>query len=261
MKEHRAPPGRSARELAIALLLLLLAVGCVTAATTAWLSIADYARVRSMNLDVTTGANLRFDLDPHPVLEDYVTTLKFRQIADRVQRDRGFDPAVTPLEPVTTDDYDRFTYEEGDEADPNGGDYLEFTLHFMSAKDMYVHLTSANSKDKQDGTSVTGNPPQLLQAMRIAFTVGDTTIIYTPGSAAAAANPGGAKLFDLPSADRMVLNDANQMFFLPANTNVPVKVQVWLEGTDNACDDELIGAEYSIQLRFVGADENHNLME
>ena len=59
----------------------------------------------------------------------------------------------------------------------------------------------------------------------------------------------------------MQLSGASQLFYLPANTDVPVRVQIWLEGTDNACDDALIGGNYSIQLRFVGADENHQLME
>ena len=255
-------PSRSqGRELTIALLVLLIAAGCATAATMAWFSIADYARIRSMSVEITTGAALRFDLDAHPALEDYVTTLGFRQIADRIRQERGFDAAETPLEPVTTADYDTFTFEEGDAADPNRGAYLDFTLHFMSANDTWVHLTSAHSKGKTDGTQVTSEPVQMLQALRLAFTADGQTAVYTPGAAGAASNPGGAKLFDLPGAEQMQLSGASQLFYLPANTDVPVRVQIWLEGTDNACDDALIGGNYSIQLRFVGADENHQLME
>lgn len=261
MSKPSRSKGRAGRELTIALLVLLIAVGCATAATMAWFSIADYARIRSMNVQITTGAALRFDLDAHPALEDYVTTLGFEDIAARIRRERGFDAAETPLEPVTTADYDTFTFEEGDPADPNGGAYLDFTLHFFSANDTWVHLTSANSKGGADGTRITAEPAQLLQAMRLAFTAEGRTAVYTPGSAGAASNPGGAKLFDLPAADGMQLSEANQLFYLPANTDLPVRVQIWLEGTDNACDDALIGGNYSIQLRFVGADENHQLME
>ena len=50
-------PSRSqGRELTIALLVLLIAAGCATAATMAWFSIADYARIRSMSVEITTGA-------------------------------------------------------------------------------------------------------------------------------------------------------------------------------------------------------------
>ena len=38
-------------------------------------------------------------------------------------------------------------------------------------------------------------------------------------------------------------------------------LRVWLEGTDEACTDELRDMDYSIRLRFVGTDENGNLLE
>ena len=46
-------------------LLFLLALVSITAATVAWMTIADRTRVRSMRMEITSGANLRFDLDPH----------------------------------------------------------------------------------------------------------------------------------------------------------------------------------------------------
>ena len=73
-------------------LLVLLALACVTAATVAWMTIADRTRVRSMRMEITSGANLRFDLDSHDTFEEYVKTLNFRQIAQRIARERGFDP-------------------------------------------------------------------------------------------------------------------------------------------------------------------------
>ena len=41
----------------------------------------------------------------------------------------------------------------------------------------------------------------------------------------------------------------------------PVKVRIWLEGTDENCTDELRSADYQIQLRFIGTDEDGNLLE
>ena len=66
---------------ATSVLLFLLALVSITAATVAWMTIADRTRVRSMRMEITSGANLRFDLDPHEEFEDYVKTLSFLDIA------------------------------------------------------------------------------------------------------------------------------------------------------------------------------------
>ena len=92
-------------------LLVLLALVAVTAATVAWFSIADRAKVKTMSLDIVTDADLRMDLDPHSTIDQYVKTLSFEQIAARIQQEKGFSMETTPLEPVTTTDYETFTYE------------------------------------------------------------------------------------------------------------------------------------------------------
>ena len=69
-------------------LLFLLALVSVTAATAAWMTIADRTRVRSMRMDITTGANLRFDLYPHETFEEYVKTLTFEQIGERIKAEK-----------------------------------------------------------------------------------------------------------------------------------------------------------------------------
>ena len=61
-------------------LLVLLALVAVTAATVAWFSIADNTKVKSMSLDIVSGTDLRMDLDPHETLEEYVKTLSFDQM-------------------------------------------------------------------------------------------------------------------------------------------------------------------------------------
>ena len=52
-------------------LLVLLALVAVTAATVAWFSIADNTKVKSMSLDIVSGTDLRMDLDPHETLEKH----------------------------------------------------------------------------------------------------------------------------------------------------------------------------------------------
>ena len=64
-------PVKTRRLLTTSVLLALIALASVTLATTAWMTIADRTRVRSMRMEITTGANLRFDLDPHETIEEY----------------------------------------------------------------------------------------------------------------------------------------------------------------------------------------------
>lgn len=239
-------------------LLALLALVSVVAATTAWMTIADRTRVRSMRMDITSGANLRFDLDAHDSFEQYVKTLSFQQIAQRILREKGFDPADTPLAPVTTQDCVTFTLEDGTAA--NTGDYLEFTLHFMATQDMVVHLTSADGSDGSGGTRIGSNVPALPSAMRISFTA-EQTSIYDPGLGDATDEVPGGRGFGLPTGGAMTYHQGNALFRLEKEVEKPVVVRVWLEGTDEACTDDLRGADYSIQLRFVGTDENGNLLE
>lgn len=239
-------------------LLVLLALACVTAATVAWMTIADRTRVRSMRMEITSGANLRFDLDPHDTFEQYVKTLNFRQIAQRIARERGFDPAEEPLTPVTTDDCVHFVLEDGSVAKTEY--YLEFTLHFMATEDMVVHLTSANGADGSGGTRISSDEPNLPNAMRISFTT-DQTCVYDPGLGDTVRQTAGYRSFGLPEGGAMTYHQGNALFSLKKEVDQPVVVRIWLEGTDEACTDELRRAAYSIQLRFVGTDENGNLLE
>ena len=51
------------------------------------------------------------------------------------------------------------------------------------------------------------------------------------------------------------------LFSLKKDVDKEVLVHVWLEGTDERCTDNLIGADYSIQLRFIGTDENGRILD
>lgn len=255
-KEARDNTGQ---RLYITIILFLLAVVSLTAATAAWFTIADHSKVQSMGLDIYSGASLRFDLVPHDTLEEYTKTLEFEEIASYVLQHEGTDWKNNPLEPVTTKNCTVFTSEKGKRIDAKSGSYLEFTLHFMAAEDMVVHLTSENSKDKEDGTRVLSDSGGLVEAMRISFTSEQGTSVYDPGDGEDPLD--GINTFTLPSADKMVYNDSNALFSLKAYQNLPVKVRVWLEGTDKACTDELRGTEYSIRLRFEGTDEDNNRLD
>lgn len=242
----------------ISILLFLVALVSVSAASVAWFTIADFTKVHSMSMEITSGINLRFDLDAHDTFDEYVKTLKFTEIAERVRQEQGYDMRTVPLEPVTTEDFVHFTFEHGDEAERGSGAYQEFVLHFMATEDMLVHLTSADTEGAKDGTRVTSENPALPQAMRLSFTVEDKTYVYAPGMGDVATERGNAVWFGLPTSENMVLNDNNAMFWLEKDVDQPVTVRIWLEGTDPMCTDELRNADYSIMLRFIGTDENNN---
>lgn len=264
MKERKAVRQKDPREKQMVLtsvVLVLLALVCVTAATVAWFSIADRTKVKSMNMEITTGANLRFDLDKHAAFEEYVKTLTFEQIAARIQQEKGFHMKEVPLEPVTTSDYQSFTLENGKVVEDREGKYLEFTLHFMALEDMVVHLSSDNSYGGEDGTKISSSVAQLPEAMRISFTVDGKTLVYDPGAGDTGINGGNVRTFGLPPAGRMKYNGDNELFSLKKNEDKAVLVHVWLEGTDEACTDALQEADYAIQLRFVGTDENGVVMD
>lgn len=221
------------------ILLVLLALVSITAATVAWFSIADRTKVRSMSMEITTGVNLRFDLDAHDTFDEYVKTLEFEQIGERIEREKGFKMSEVPLEPVTTTDYAEFTFENGTVVSPEKGAYLEFTLNFMSTQDMDVYLTTEDSSGKTDGTKIESSNPELPDAMRISFTVDSETMVYDPGN-------GDVDI---------------RLFSLKKEKNQPVIVHIWIEGTDEACTDALRGADYQISMRFVGKDENGNVLD
>ena len=254
--KHNDTPSR--KLFTTSVLLFLLALVSVTAATAAWMTIADRTRVRSMRMDITTGVNLRFDLDPHETFEEYVKTLTFDQIAQRIKAEKEFDPLETPLTPVTTKDCVKFVLEDGSDAKTEY--YLEFTLHFMATQDMIVHLTSADSEAGGDGTQVSSENAGVPEAIRISFTAEDTSI-YDPGMGGGSTQGDAGRTFGLPAGNAITYNDDNALFPLKAYEDKPVILRVWLEGNDEACTDAIRKADYKIRLRFVGTDENGNLLE
>ncbi len=233
--------------------LALVALISVVAATMAWFSIADYARLRSMRLDITSGYALRIDTVPHESYEQYRSSISLAEIVNSVIGNVSQDEYMTALQPVTTDDVQQFTDEFGNTVLSQSGQYLEFVVHFMANRDMLVHLTN----EGEGGTDITSSNPQLAQAMRVAFSVDGQNYIYSSGMGdASAATPMG-KQFGLPDARHMEMNENNVMWQMQKDVDVPVTIRIWLEGTDPNCTNEIQGADYQIQLKFEGSDENH----
>ncbi|MBP5165959.1 MAG: hypothetical protein ILP09_01710 [Oscillospiraceae bacterium] len=244
------------RMAATSLLLLLIALAAVTATTVAWFSISSHTLVHSLSMDVTTGAALRFDTVPHGEFIEYVETLSVKEIFEKIQEQYGYDPYSAKLVPVTTDDGRVFTLRDGTVRQPETGAYLDFTLHFMSTREMDVHLSSAHGHRGNDGTLVTSELAKLPQALRISFTCGEKTVIFDPGATEIDYTSKNILIFGLPQAEDMIYNDTNSLFHIKPDINTPVDVRIWIEGTDEACSDDIRGGDYSIRLRFVGTNEN-----
>lgn len=106
------------RKLTITVVLVLFALVAIAMATFAWFSIADSAKTRMLMIDANADGSLRFDLDGHAAFDEYVHSLGFDQISARIASEKGVDIDASKLKPVTTSDYQTFTFEDGSTADP-----------------------------------------------------------------------------------------------------------------------------------------------
>ncbi len=48
------------------------------------------------------------------------------------------------------------------------------------------------------------------------------------------------------------------MFSLVTDTDKPVIVRIWLEGTDPNCTNMVKGADYSVSMRFEGIEQQES---
>lgn len=246
----RPPTPTFAANSTTTMVLVLFALVAIAMATFAWFSIADSAKTRMLMIDANADGSLRFDLDEHATFDEYVHSLGFDQISARIASEKGVDIDVSKLKPVTTSDYQTFTFEDGYTADPATGAYLEFTLHFMSSTDLRVRLTGQDGDGGVSGTRFSSDTQGMASAMRMSFTADGHTWVYNPNGGGGSS--GAATVFGLDSGAATAASD---MFDLIKDTDKPVTVRIWLEGTDPNCTNMLKGANYSVSIRFEGIEE------
>ena len=241
------------RRLSVTLVLVAFALVAIAMATFAWFSIADNAKTRMLAMTASSDGSLRFDLDEHDSFDQYVNTLGFGAISSRISSELGVDMDTSKLQPVTTSDYQNFTFEDGTAATAQSGAYLEFTLHFMSLDDCTVRLTGQDGASGELGTAFTSSVSGLPSCMRLSFTADGRTWVYSPRSApGAAASSGSVTVFGL---DAGAATDASNMFDLAASVDKSAVVRIWLEGTDENCTNMVKGADYSVSMRFEGVED------
>ncbi|MDO4420349.1 MAG: hypothetical protein Q4B92_08330, partial [Ruminococcus sp.] len=66
----------------------------------------------------------------------------------------------------------------------------------------------------------------------------------------------GQNTFDLPSGT-MQYSNSTRLFHLNAMEPTEVTISLWIDGEDPQCDDDVQQAQLSVQLGFIGCDEDN----
>ena len=249
------------RKRLIAFLSILAVLGLSTA-TFAWFTVNTFAGVSDFELKISTGEELRVSMEAHGSdIDRYVYEITNDMINSHLRKyDTSLDDMM--LHPVTTTDGSKFTYQYGGEAEPNdNASYLEVECYFIATKEMWVHLTTERgSEDSADsGTAVSTSSPapqsDITSAIRIDFETADDGVkTWEPNKGSQVTS---LTTFDLPSGD-MVYNDDNNLFHLEKLTPKKVTFRLWMEGEDPECDNDVMGANLTVRMSFVGCDRNNN---
>ena len=239
----------------------VIALLVLVTATMAWFTLNSFSSIENIQLNITTGVDLRVDMVNHGPGEDNFQLFKktiTAEMVDQYLAERDKVPlAEQLLDPVTTSDGIAFFGEHGSPRVPNQNSYVEFECYFVGSRDMWVHLSSLGNDDFP-GTSVTttetGLRAEIIEAVRVSFEKeGDAAAIYEPNRGTPV---NGQTTFDLPRP--MVYSNSTQLFWLNEYEPVKVTIRIWAEGNDPQCDDDVQSAELDINLLFSGTDENNN---
>ncbi|MDP4120941.1 MAG: hypothetical protein Q8876_07830 [Bacillota bacterium] len=250
----------SRRRLRTAVLLCLVTLLGGFTATFAWFSLSSFSSIENMQMTIGTGAQLLVATNNYGTdLSKYSNTITGDMI-DSSLASYNVKLASFKLDPVTSSDGMKFYSKSGVLRAENQNTYLEFSLYFISTKDMWVHLTS-NSSDtkKNDGTSVTtttASASGVTRCVRISFSdPQNDTKIYEPNKGTPVANQA---TFDLPSP--MKYTNDNRLFDLKSLTPTKITIRLWVEGNDPECVNNIQSAQLGVLLGFAGTDENNEVI-
>ena len=237
----------------------VIALLVLITSTLAWFTLNSFASVENIQMDITTGVELRVDMENHGSdIELYKKTITNEMINSYLSSHGSYTLANQELDPVTTSNGIAFQNQNGSTREPGEHSYLEFECYFIASKDMWVHLSSDDANDFE-GTSVTttetGLKADIVQAVRVGFEEDGATpaAIYEPNKSGGAVN--GQTTFDL-SVPMNYSNDT-RLFHLNELEPKKVTIRVWAEGNDPQCDDDVQRSNVTIRLLFSGTDENN----
>lgn len=243
--------------------IFIIALLVMITATLAWFTVSGLAGTDGLDLDCTTGSDLRIATSN---LGNDISAYEKTVTADminaqltannyKVLSDIRLDPLSTRN--ASSDIGTRLFYENGTERTEEGpkeGNYLLVNLWLISGNSVDVYLTDKESEEgANDGTkitSATGNTSaqaDIIKTARISFSPeGESTRIYEIEQRGYAENQTNA-FWNISEN-----TDANKICSLEANTPKQITVRVWIEGTDPLCVDAVQSASFSVQLMFQG---------
>ncbi len=248
------------RKRLITLLSLLAILGLATASY-AWFVVSTFAGVTDLDIYISLGEELRASMqDNGSDIDKYQKEITPEMINEYLAT-QGTSLEDTVLAPVTSSDGIVFTNQDGVVREANRRSYLEFECYFIATKDMWVHLTTEDTSVETDGSGGTiissaDEMPkaEVVSCTRVGFESGDSIAVYEPNKAG---QETPLATFDLPSGT-MTYSDDNTLFHLNELEPTLVTIRIWIDGEDTQCDDDVQDADLSIQLGFIGCDENNN---
>lgn len=256
MVKEKVPHKRRKRLIVFVAIITLLSM---TTSTVAWFTVNTFAGVDNLDLHISVSAQLKVGMEDYGTDLDRYTKVITNEMIDSYLDD--FDTSIedTILDPVTTSDGVRFTNQRGTVRQANDRSYLEFECYFIATEDMWVHLTTESTRaGNDDGTKVsttsTGPKADVVNCTRVDFsTSANGTAIYEPNRG----NPvNGQTTFDLPSGT-MQYSNSTRLFHLEQLTPTKVTIRLWIDGEDPQCDDDVQESQLSVQLGFIGCDDNN----
>ena len=231
----------------------------MASATVAWFTINTFAGVDSLDVHISVAAQLKVAMhDYGKDLSKYGKVITNEMVDEYLAK---YDTKLSEiiLDPVTTTEGVRFTNQRGAERKPNDRSYLEFECYFIATEDMWVHLTTKSTKEgEDDGTKVTttetGPQADVVNCTRVDFTTErNGTAIYENNKGTPVSNQ---VTFDLPSG-QMVYSNNTRLFHCQEMTPTKVTIRLWVDGEDPQCDDDVQDADLSVQLGFIGCDNDN----
>ena len=256
MVDEKVPSTRRKRLIIYLAIITLLSM---TTSTVAWFTVNTFAGVDSLDLHISVSAQLKVAMEDFGTDLEKYTKVITNEMVDSYLAKHDTSLEETILDPVTTTDGVRFVNQRGNVKQANNRSYLEFECYFIATEEMWVHLTTESTKQgEDDGTKVsttsTGAQADVVNCTRVDFsTEKNGTAIYEPNKGTPVS---GQTTFDLPSGT-MVYTNNTRLFHLDEMTPTKATIRLWIDGEDPQCDDDVQQAQLSVQLGFVGCDENN----
>ncbi len=237
-------------------MLCIIALLVLITSTMAWFTLNSFASVENIQMDITTGVDLRVDMENHGSdIELYKKTITNEMINSYLTSKDKDALAQQMLDPVTSRNGIAFESQNGSARVANEDTFLEFECYFISSKDMWVHLSSDDASD-MEGTSVTttetGLKAEIVRAVRVSFEDSGSAAIYEPNKGTAV---NGQSTFDLQTP--MAYSNDTRLFHLDELQPKKITIRVWAEGNDPECDNDVQSSKIDFNLLFSGTDDSN----